>query len=104
VHHRVLRPVLLQRRHCQPVEQLLLPLEIRLHSRHQQTLSEPPGAAQEVVLTGLGNLVDEIGLVDIDIPALADLLKTLYSNRVKHTACPFSSLLAKIGTFLDMDT
>ena len=87
--HRVLRPVLLQRGDRKPVEEFLPSPEVCLHRREQKALSETPGAAQEVALTGLGNLVDKTGLVDIDIPALADLLKTLYSNRVKHTACPF---------------
>ena len=82
VQHRVLRPVLLKRRDSQSVEQLLPPLEIRLHSRDQQALAEPPRTAQEVVFPCSRQLVDKRGLVNIDIPAPADVLKTLYSNRV----------------------
>ncbi len=77
-------PLLLQTLHREAPEKLLPPAEIRLHGRYQKALAEAPRTAQEVVLAGRSKTVNLRGLVNIDKPALADLFKILYSNRVQH--------------------
>ena len=80
--YRIFRPVLFQRIYRQPREKLLSTLEIRLHSRYKKAFPEPAGTAQEIVTPPVGKIVNKSGLVHIDTSAFANLLKTLYSNRV----------------------
>ncbi len=80
--HGALRPLALQPRCGQPVEQVPPPAEVRLHRGDEQALAESARAAEKVVLACSGQPVDERRLVHIGIAAPADVLEALYSDRV----------------------
>ena len=83
--HGMLYPLCLLSLHGKPLEQILLPLEISLQGRYQQTLSETARTAQEVVLATRQKTVDDCRLVDIHPPIGSQLRELLYTYRILHT-------------------
>ena len=84
--YRIFRPFFFEPFHFQSLEQFLLPVEVGLQCADEQTLSESPWAAQEVVVTCIDQLVNQCSFVYIGVLTKTDFLKTLYPNRVLHTA------------------
>ena len=81
VEDRMRRPVMLVSLYGKTLEQLALSLEIGLYCTEQQTLPEPPWAAQEIILAACYETVDQLGLVDIYVSLLSQFLKCLYPYR-----------------------
>ena len=81
VQHRVFFPILLQLLHGQSFEQLLLALEIRFQRGDQQAFAEAAGTTQEIILAPRGQLMYQVGLVDIEEIVCPDLFKALYAYR-----------------------
>ena len=79
---RVFFPVLFQFLHGQSLEQLLFPLEVGLQRGQQQAFPEASGAAEEVILSGSNQLIDQGCLVNIEIAVLANFLEVLYADRI----------------------
>ena len=98
----VFRPVLFLFLYGKPFEEFPLPAEVGFERRNQQTFSEPAWAAQEVIAACVSQLIDQFGLVHIDVSAKTDFLKTLYSDRIFHTTqlC----FVTKLGKFLGSAT
>ena len=84
--YRVYIPFRFQLLHGQSLEQLPAPQVIVLQGRDQQTLAEPPGTAQEIDVTFVGQIINHRGLVYIDETAFDDTLETLYADRKLHVA------------------
>ena len=82
--HWIAFPILLQPFNRQPLEQLLLAFEVVFKRGNQQALSETSRAAQEVNLSPFDQLINQGGLVNIDITVFYDALEILYSYRVFH--------------------
>ena len=64
-------------------------MEIGFQSREQQALPKAPRAAEEVVSSGIRQLVNLGGLIDIEIAVLTNLLEVLYTdgiNSLVHSA------------------
>ncbi len=68
----VLRPLFLQVRDGQPLEQLFPAREVGFQRRHAQALAEPARAGEEVGLAPLYELVDEGRLVNVDVAFRAE--------------------------------
>ena len=79
-------PVLFQLVYLQSLEQFLVPQKIVLQGGHQQTFPEASRAAQEIDASFLGQLVNQVCFVNIDISVFDDAVKALYSDRVLHGA------------------
>ncbi len=79
---RVFFPVLFQFLHGQSLEQLLFPLEVGLQRGQQQAFPEASGAAEEVILSGSNQLIDQGCLVNIEIAVLANFLEVLYADGI----------------------
>ena len=75
----MLGPLFLQLLHGQSLEQLLFPLEIGLQRGQQQAFPEASGAAEEVILSGSNQLIDQGCLINLEIAVLADLLEVMYA-------------------------
>jgi len=84
--YRVYIPFRFQLLHGQSLEQLPAPQVIVLQGRDQQALAEPPGTAQEIDVTFVGQIINHRGLVYIDETAFDDTLETLYADRKLHVA------------------
>ena len=84
VQNRIFRPLLLQRLHRKTFEKFFSATEIRLHSRHEQTLSKSSRATQKIIFAGGSQPIDESSLIYINITAISNFFKTLYSYRVQH--------------------
>ena len=82
--YRVFRPFLFQSINGQPLEQVLLPLEISLEGRHQQALPETARTAKKVNFPFRDQSVDKFRLVHIYITATDDAFEILYSYRIFH--------------------
>ncbi len=89
--HRVLRPLRLQLRHPQSGKQFPASAEVGLQRAYKQALPEPPRAGEEAHVL-LGEAIDPLRLIDIDIAALPYLLKSLYSYRIPHSAKQFAQI------------
>ena len=90
--HRIAFPILLQPFNRQPLEQLLLAFEVVFKRGNQQALSETSWAAQEVNLSSFDQLINQGGLVNIDITVFYNALEILYSYRVFHVLSVLSIL------------
>ena len=90
--HWIAFPILLQPFNRQPLEQLLLAFEVVFKRGNQQALSETSRAAQEVNLSSFDQLINQGGLVNIDITVFYNALEILYSYRVFHVLSVLSIL------------
>ena len=84
VKHRVALPVLFERIDGQSLEQFALPLKVVFERRHKQTLAKSPRATQKVGLSAFHELVNQVGLVYVEISIFDDALKVLYANGKFH--------------------
>ena len=80
-------------------EQVPAALEIVFQSGQEQALAKAPGTAQEIDVPLAGETVNKVRLIDINVAALDNLLKVLYSYWVFHTH-DFIYSVAKIRFFL----
>jgi len=70
----------------EPLEQLPLTLEVIFQRGDEQRLAEPAWATEEINRSVRCQIMDERGLVHIDITVLSDLLEVLYSDGIFHIA------------------
>ena len=78
--HGVLFPVVLQLHDVESLEEVTFTLEIGLQGGEQQALAEAARARQEEIRTpAVRKVVDHPRLVDVEVVAFAQLLKTLYA-------------------------
>ena len=82
--HRVALPILFERIDGQPLEQFAFPLKVVFERRHKQALAKSPRATQEVGLSAFHELVNQVGLVNVEISIFDDALKVLYANGKFH--------------------
>ena len=81
--HRMPRPTALQMPDGKPLEKVVATSEVVFHRRAQHRLAESPRTAQkDGVAIVVGQVIDVVGLVDIDKPLLYDGLKILHAGRV----------------------
>ena len=76
-------PLPFERGYSQPVEELLLPLEVCLERADEQALAEPSRTAEEIVPTCRDQPVHKGGLVHIEEPVPTQALEILYTYRIK---------------------
>ena len=99
---RIFRPVLLQRLHRKTFEKVFSSTEVSLHSRYEQTLSKSSRTTQKIILAGRSKPIDARSLIYINITAVSDFFKTLYSYRVQHItssiiiSCPVRNRLSRL--------
>ena len=82
VEDRMFQPFLLEGGHRQPLEQLLLPLEIGLYRRDQQALAKTTGAAQNIIVSRCHHLMDQGSLINIKIAILTKALEILDTDGI----------------------
>ena len=82
--HRIDSPLFFQLLNGKSLEQFALTTEIGSHGGHQQRLTKPAGAAQEIIASIMSKTINQCGLVNIGIALMTDFLKILYSNRIFH--------------------
>ena len=83
--HGMLHPLCLQMLHGKPLEQFLLPLEIGLQGRYQQTLAKTARTVQEVVHTPVYQTMYLGGFIHINPTLSTQFFKLLYTYRILHT-------------------
>ena len=80
--HRICQPVLFKLFHGEPFEEFALALEVGFNRGYQQALAETAGTAQEVISPGLHQAVDNLSLINVEIPVLPKAFKVLYTDGI----------------------
>ena len=87
VNDRILLPLRLHLHDAKSAEQVLLSTKVRLQRGCQQRLAETARPTHENKRCIMGQLPDQIGLVNIDIAFSYHSVEGLYSNRVFSYCC-----------------
>ena len=100
VEYGILQPLFFEIHDLKTLKEVAATFEIGFQSADEQALSETARPAEEES-TSLSQPIYQVGLIHIDVAALADLLKTLYAYRILH---PFNSSfhLTKCQTLCDL--
>ena len=72
--------------------------EVVLQGGNEQTLSKPPGAAEEVNLAFTHKVVNQLRFIHLEVALLTNLVKALHADRVLHHRSPLQ-FFAKIALF-----
>ena len=81
-------PFLFQALYCKILEQVFSARKVAVQRGHKQRLAKPTRATKEIIFPVLmGQLINQVGLVDIDIILLSDSLECLYPYRVSPCCC-----------------
>ena len=84
VEYGILQPLLFEIHDLKTLKEVAATFEIGFQSADEQALSETARPAEEES-TSLSQPIYRVGLIHIDVAALADLLKTLYAYRIPHS-------------------
>ena len=84
VQHGIVFPLRLEFFHSQSFEQILSAGEISVKGTRQQRLTKAARTRQKDKLPRVTDVIHILGLVNIEKPSLADLLKSLYSYRIVY--------------------
>ena len=98
--HRILFPFRFQRIYLQTLKQSLPTFKVALQGGEQQGFAKTAGTTQKIDFPLSGQLIHQIGLVCIDKAAIANLLKSLYTDGIFHIAESFY-LPANLAQFID---